>query len=97
MQINTKVDQGIYIERMNASMAKHNKYLNKVIKDPAFDFVLSNYSAEDLVDLDTTDDWMVFSVDVYGPTYLISYMDRSYEFQRLMDAVNFIKKCGYEV
>lgn len=78
-------------------MTKHNKYLNKVIDSPAFAFVLSNYSAEDLVDLDTTDDWMVFSVDSSVPTYLVSYMDLSYEFQKLSDAVNFIKKCGYEI
>lgn len=73
-------------------------YLNKIIKDNEFDLVLSNYSNEELVNLDDDpEDLMILSIDAYGPTYLVWYMNRNYEFDKLMNAVNFIRKNGYEV
>lgn len=73
-------------------------YLNKIIKDNEFDLVLSNYSNEELVNLDDDpEDLMILSMDAYGPTFLVWYMDRNYEYTKLTDAIDAIKKFGYEV
>ena len=72
-------------------------YLNKVIRDNEFDLVLSNYSDEELVNLDDDpEDLMILSMDAYGPTFLVWYMNRNYEFRKLTDAILFMKKNGYE-
>lgn len=73
-------------------------YLNKIIKDNEFDLVLSNYSNEEMVNLDgDPKDLVILSIDAYGPTYLVWYMNRNHEFAKLMNAVSFIRKNGYEV